>query len=158
MKTTLEWQDEIVLLPVPLRYAQQVAEFSASLAAGLTPTTPESAADGEEAVVVPGQGAWTTDMVDRLADAVTYEAVLALMDSCASQRGQWVPKSEVEEVHSFSAIQLRNELGALSKKSIKLFGEAIWPMEWKKERGAYSYRMDTVVAQWWTDARKGTIR
>ena len=154
MKASLGWQDEVVLLAVPLRYAHQVAEFSATLAAGLTPASAETVTGGQDAVLVPGQGPWTLEMADRLADAVTYEAVLALIDRCATQPGQWVPKSEVEEAHSFSAIQLRNELGALSKKSIKLFGQAIWPMEWKKERGVYSYRMDPVVAQWWATARQ----
>ena len=157
MKSPLGWQDEVVLLPVSLRHVHQVAEFAATLAAGLTPAQTE-AHTASETVLVPGQGPWTANMVDRLADAVTYDAALALIDRCAARSGEWVPKSEVEEAGGFSAIQLRNELGALSKKANKLFGEAVWPMEWKKERGAYSYRMDAAVAQWWTTARSGKHR
>ena len=102
---------------------------------------------------IEGQGVWSAGMMGRLADAVSYDAVLALLDHCASKPGQWIPKAEVEEVDGVSPIQLRNELGSSSKKTKKLFGEAIWPMEWKKERGAYHYRLNPLVAQWWADAR-----
>jgi hypothetical protein len=156
MKDQFNWQDAIVLLPVPLKHASQVAEFAATLAAGLIPTTAESQSMREETVLVQGQGPWTSDMLHRLADAVSYPGALALLDRCAQRPGQWVPKSEVEEEYAFSAIQLRNELGALSKKTVKLFGQAIWPMEWRKERGVYSYRMEPTVAQWWTSARSET--
>ena len=154
MNTRLDWQDQIVLLPVPVRLASEVAKFAAGLAADKEGHSSNSAAVADESVMVQGQGVWDRDMVNRLVDTVAYEAVLALIDRCASQAGHWVPKSEVEEAQGFTAIQLRNELGALSKKTIKLFGEAIWPMEWKKERGAYHYRMDKAVAQWWTDSRR----
>ena len=136
MNTRLDWQDQIVLLPVPLRLASEVASFAAGLAAEKGGHARTPAAVGDESVMVQGQGAWNRDMVNHVVDTVTYEAVLALIDRCASQAGQWVPKSEVEEAQGFTAIQLRNELGALSKKTTKLFGEAIWPMEWKKGAAA----------------------
>lgn len=152
-----DWHDGTVLLPVPLQYVHQVAEFAAALASG---RAPQDLIDRgrAEAVTVQGQGAWTRGMVESLADAVTYEAVVALLDQCAERPGQWVPKAEVEEAGGFSAIQLRNELGALSKKTNKLFGQVIWPMEWKKERGSYSYRLDRVLADWWKAAREENQR
>lgn len=147
------WQDGMVLLPVPLKYAHQVAQYSAALTSGRPTPTATDLVDAES-VLVPGQARWTQEMVGRLADTVTYDGVLALLDRCASRSSQWVPKADVEAAGGFSAIQLRNELGAFSKKTRKLFGEPIWPMEWKKERGVYSYRLDPVVAQWWATARK----
>ena len=143
----------MVLLPVPLKYAHHVAEYSAALTSGRPIAKPTGLVD-QESVNVPEQGCWTQEMVERLADAVTYDGVLALLDNCASRPGQWVPKADVETAGGFSAIQLRNELGAFSKKTRKLFGLVIWPVEWKKERGFYSYRLDPVVAHWWATARK----
>lgn len=156
---TGDWQDGTVLLPVPLKYVHEVAEFAAALASGRTPSALTDRGQGwSESVAVPGQGAWTQAMVESVADAVPYAAVLALLDRCADQEGQWVPKSEVEEAGGFSPIQLRNELGAFSKKTNKLFGQAVWPMEWKKERGSYFYRLDPVVAGWWKAAREENQR
>ena len=54
-----------------------------------------------------------------------------------------------------SAIQLRNELAALSKLTKRLFGRATWPIQWKKEQGTYYYRMDDTKARWWRDCREG---
>lgn len=160
MADPFEWQEGTVLLPVPLKHAQEVARFAAALAAGQVELS-ESVGSEEPidpTVTVEGQGPWSQDMVARLADSVTYGAVLALLDECANRPGQWVAKAEVEEAGGISAIQLRNELGALSKKTRKLFGTVTWPMEWRKVRGTYSYRMDGVVAGWWTQARKDAHR
>lgn len=154
MKHEEAWEDEMVLLPVPLKHIRQVAKYKGALMSGEgTPPAGVSLVDGDDTVMVEGQGSWSRPMVGRLADAVSYNAVLALLDYCASKPGQWVPKAEVETAADLSAIQLRNELGAFSKKAKKLFGQAIWPMEWKKERGAYYYRLHPLMAQWWMDAR-----
>ena len=51
-------------------------------------------------------------------------------------------------------VQLRNELGALSKATKRLFEGVIWPMQYKKEQGSYYYRMDEPVAQWWRTIRR----
>lgn len=156
MKREEDWQDENVLLSVPLRHIAEVARYKAALVAGdgsLSAGVDSVDGDGERAVTIEGQGVWSAGMIGRLADAVSYDAVLALLDHCASKPGLWIPKAEVEEVGGVSPIQLRNELGAFSKRTKKLFGEAIWPMEWKKERGAYYYRLNPLVAQWWANAR-----
>ena len=155
MSQPLNWPGGVVLLPVLLHHAQQVADFAASLS--VTQSTDSAPTDSTTvAVEVPGNGAWDQQMVVRLADSVTYEAVLHLLDLCAARPGQWVAKSEAETAGGFSANLLRNQLGALSKKSRKLFGVAVWPMEYKKERNLYSYRMDPTVAEWWADARQAS--
>lgn len=144
--------DGLVLLPVPLTIVREVAEYAAALSTGQAPPATGSGVD-RDAVHVPNQGPWTQQMVTQLADSMSYRAVLGLLDLCATRANQWVPKSEGEAATGVSAIQLRNELGALSKKTRKLYGEATWPMEWKKERGEYSYRLHPTIAQWWLDAR-----
>jgi hypothetical protein len=68
--------------------------------------------------------------------------------------GTWFIKSDVEERLGISAIQLRNELSALSKLTKRLFGQTIWPMEYKKEQGSYYYRMGDKVARWWHSSRR----
>lgn len=157
MTTITSWQDGAVFLPVPLRYVSQVAEYASNLAAGrATPSSTQ--VDPEDSVMVPGQGAWTQDMMGRLAANLPYDGVIALLDSCAQRPSQWILKSDIETAGGFSAIQLRNELGAFSKRTRKLFGEVTWPVEYKKERGFYSYRLDPTLATWWTTARKDLQR
>lgn len=147
--------DGLVLLPVPITIVREVAEYAAALSSGQAPMATGSGVD-RDAVHVPDQGPWTQQMVTQLADSVSYRAVLGLLDHCATRANEWVPKSEGEAVTGVSAIQLRNELGALSKKTRKLYGEPTWPMEYKKERGEYFYRVHPTVADWWLNARAET--
>jgi hypothetical protein len=149
----MEWGTEVVLMPVPLRLAEQVAEFVEGLRHGrLVAGLPQPEPDAETAAV-PGQGDWSSAMVRELAEAMPYAGVIALFDRCATNPGTWVAKAQVEEAHDISPIQLRNELSALSKLTKRLFGKTVWPIQWKKQQGVYYYRMQTPVAQWWTDAR-----
>ena len=154
----MTWDSDTVLMPVPLRWAQQVADYLAALQRGQEPDAPRRA-DDEDYVDVPDQGRWTRDMVAELADRTPYEGVNALLDRCARHardpESWWVLKADVEEELGISAVQLRNELGAFSKLIKKLFPgpNAYWPMEYKKEQGKFYYRMPAGVADWWIDAR-----
>lgn len=146
---------DTVLLPVPLRHVQRVAEFLADLSAGRLGSR-ESAQ--EPFIAVPGQGEWTRRMIVQLVnDLPAYPGVIALFDRCAERPATWVVKSDIEVEQGIAPTQLRNELAALSKKTKKIFDRAapIWPVEWKKEKGAYFYRMDDTVASWWAGARGG---
>jgi hypothetical protein len=147
------WETEMVLMPVPLRLVQQVAEYVRELEDGRIPSgmVPEV-----EMVRVPGQGEWGEAMVAELADAIPYTGVLALFDRCAREKGEWIIKSEVEEAMGISPIQLRNELGALSKLAKRTFGRVTWPVQYKKEQGRYFYRMDAPVTDWWIKARSSS--
>jgi hypothetical protein len=133
-----------------------VAEYLVELKSGRVtrPEVDEAGRVAAETVTVPGQGDWTASMVDTLAEGTPYAGVVALLDRCAAAPGTWILKSEVEGERGISAIQLRNELGALSKLTKRLFGQVIWPMQWKKEQGRYYYRMDDPIAQWWLDGRR----
>ena len=69
----------------------------------------------------------------------------------AAATGGWVAKHEAEDPEDpHSRIQLRNELGALTKRCGRLFDSSAWPIEWKKERGVYYYRMEPQMAEWWS--------
>ena len=151
----MSWAADTVLMPVSLRYAQLVADYLADLKAGGVPAVTDRVV---ETVTVPGQGEWTQTMVKTLVESTPYAGVLALLDRCAGAGGAWVIKSDIEDAQGISAIQLRNELGALSKLTKKLFrdGQGIWPMHWKKERGSYYYRMDPTMASWWAAARSSS--
>ena len=67
----------------------------------------------------------------------------------------WAIKLDVEAQLGISAIQLRNELAALSKLTKRLFGKITWPIQWKKEQGSFYYRMDDTIAGWWRGCRAG---
>lgn len=154
--TITSWPEGLVLLPVPLHLATQVAEYADGLATG---RPIRSAGRGEaEFVQVQGQGPWSFAMVTQVAESVRYNGVIALLDQCALNPGRWIPKSEAEAAAKVSPIQLRNELGAFSKSARKLFGSVTWPMQWTKDKGAYSYRLDPTVARWWTTARAEVTR
>ena len=147
---------DTVLMPVPLRLAEQVARYVKELKAGGdrdARSSGKAAATVDEGHEVPGQGIWTQAMLNELRDAMPYAGVAALFDRCAETAGTWVMKSEVEESAGISAIQLRNELGALSKLTRRLFGAPTWPMQWKKEQGKYLYRMDDQMGRWWSEAQ-----
>lgn len=147
MTDTTPWAPDVVLMPVPLSIAPRVAAYIASLRGVVS-----AEESNTETVQVPGQGPWTRAQLQVLHDQMPYAGVIALLDRCALAFG-WVPKNEVEEQLGISAIQLRNELGAFSKLSKRLFGDAIWPMEWKKEKGVYYYRLDRSIASWWREMR-----
>ena len=147
---------DMVLLPVDVHLVTQMHDYLTALREGRSPRDPETVSiNDEDAVFVTNQGRWTQAMVEQLAEATPYEGVLALLDRCAVNPGQWVLKAEVEEAEGISPVQLRNELGAFSKTTKKIFGgeKGTWPMERKKERGAYLYRFDETVAKWWIAAR-----
>ena len=147
---------DVVLMPVPLRFAPQVADYVSGLIAGRTdkPPTPASGDNTADRISVTGQD-WTPTMLADLADRMPYIGVVALFDQCAEWPNRWIIKSDVETQLGISAIQLRNELAALSKLTKRLFGTPTWPIEWKKEQGSYYYRMDDTLARWWRDRRKG---
>jgi hypothetical protein len=147
----------VVLMPVPLQFAPQVAEYVSGLIEGRTDAL-HTRVPGDvspDGVSVPGQGQWTAKMLGELADGMPYTGVATLFDRCAETPNSWVIKSDVEKHLGISPIQLRNELAALSKLTKRLFGRATWPIQWKKERSSYYYRMDDTLARWWRDCREG---
>jgi hypothetical protein len=77
---------------------------------------------------------------------------------CAETPSSWVLKADAEGRAGVSAIQLRNELGAFSKTVRRLFGDASWPMEVRKQAGQFYYRMSDEVAAAWAAVREEASR
>jgi hypothetical protein len=140
---------DTVLMPVPLRFAEQVFDLIKALSTGNTTTD-------EETIRVPDNGDWSQSMIQRLVAEVDYPAVLELLDLCAASKGEWIDKAHAEQNADVSPYQLRNELGAFSKRTRRMFGEVVWPMQYKRERGKYTYRLDPTIANWWIAARKAS--
>lgn len=152
MGTATSWPADYVLLPVPLAHAARVAEF----AAGLANHGAAAAFDADEhTVYVTNQGTWTRAELQLLHGQLHYAGVIALLDQCAATN-DWVAKHEIETALGITAIQLRNELGAFSKLTRRLLGDVRWPMEWRKVRGVFQYRMDPNVAAWWREMQEAT--
>ena len=149
--------EHTVLLPVPLALVSQVAAYLDSLNGPLTPVdvaSSEATADSSVVSTVPvkGNGSWSEADIQALAEHLPYKTVAHLLDLCAAEE-RWVAKHEAEEAAGVSNIQFRNELGAFSKLTRRLFGVNRWPMEHKKELGVYYYRFDPQIAAWWAAAR-----
>ena len=144
--------EPLVYIPVELSLAGRTLEFVESLRSGGSSADPT--AESQESVMCQG-ASWTAEKVATLVDRTSYNGVLALLDALAKQPGTWVPKSVVEQEQGIAPVQLRNELGAFSKLVRRMFSSKAWPMEWRKDSGVYSYRMDPQIASWWLAARDG---
>jgi len=103
----------------------------------------------DSTVEVPGQVEWTADMLATLHANLRYPLVRMLLDACAAAPGSCIPKAAIDEHSERGPLQLRNELGAFSKLTKKLFGAISWPVEWRKVDGLFEYRMDEVLGPIW---------
>jgi hypothetical protein len=137
-----------VLVAVPISLAEAVMGYRDDLLAGHVVPVPQGDQEKPETVSVAGQGDWTKARVVRLHEVLPYELVVALLDRCAAEPGEWVAKQSLPQ--GKTPYHLRNQLSALSKLVISEFGEKSWPMEWRKHNGGYEYRMPPKVAGWWS--------
>lgn len=143
---------DYALLPVPVALVPQVAAMIRELGQH---DQLVAGSDGQQL----GAGAtWTEAELKALADHMSYRGVLVLMDMCAETPSSWVLKADAEDRAGVSAIQLRNELGAFSKTVRRLFGDASWPMEVRKQAGQFYYRMSDEVAAAWAAIREEASR
>lgn len=138
-----------VLVATPAALVEQVVTLIAAHG---------SLASSEDYVDIPEQGRWTAEMVEALAEAMHYPLAEQLITECAARPGEWVDKKAVDNDDHDTAIQLRNELGAMSKAAKRLFGKKMWPLEWRRARQRYEYRMPEETARWWQQARNDSER
>ena len=73
------WADDMILMPVPLRLAPQVAGFLADLkgARAESGNGPRTGSGIGEVVHVPGQGEWSQSMLNDLAENIPYTGVFS---------------------------------------------------------------------------------
>lgn len=149
--------DDTVWLAAPLGAAPHMLRVRERYLAGefdvVVESTDGSTSPCEETFLVPAQRRWRESEIRRLKDELPYPLLRRLLDLTAEAQGQWVAKSAAEEgAGENGAIQLRNELSALTKTVKRLFGNDKWPMEWKKERRTFHYRMPELMGRWWLGA------
>jgi len=143
-----------VLLPVEIDILPQMVQArklarEGRLMLDVTGPASEPLPSEADAWYVDGQGQFDRAMLQRLHANLRHGGVLALFSQCAALPDEWVTKAEIDEILGKGPFQLRNELGALSKLTKKLFGRIVWPVQWAKVDGAYQYRMPAGVAAEW---------
>jgi hypothetical protein len=158
---------DIVNVPVPRKHLRTVySALATAMAADDAATAVAPAAVREppegrppwemldkpegEAVYVQDQGWWTPDMIRRLHERLTYPGVRALITMMAEQAPRELTLAEVEAATTTKVVQLRAELGALTKLVKKVFNERLWPftVRWGSG-GVANYWMDETIARWW---------
>jgi hypothetical protein len=143
--------DEIVLVPVPRR---QLAAVYAALADAMGSQPPKAnaeTAESDERVVVRGQGEWYMSKLETLDGQLgRLPNIRALIDLTAEKAPKGVSFRDAAEATGTPTNQLRAQVGALTKLSIKLFDARTWPMSVDFQAGGEAvYSMDPRVAEWW---------
>lgn len=150
----MEILTNVAFVPVSLDEVERVSQFLTRLRAGGPPEGASSAQRPTNAssgfVDVPGQRRWFENEVEPLKDALPYPLLQQLIGLMVKNPDSWVAKHQAEDPNDpHTRIQLRNELGALTKACKRVHGSRAWPFEWKKERGTVYYRMNSRMALWW---------
>jgi len=118
----------------------------------------------DEVAHVEGQGNWRRSELEQLRDWISdgghcpapnarYRGLHTLFDLTADADGGWITKAEAEQAAEVAPRQLQNELSALTKLGRKFTGEVAWPIQYRQIARTFSYRMNPVIASWWTEGR-----
>lgn len=136
---------------------EELESLLASLKQGVSILEARLGTEAGSSCHVPGQGDWTKPMLGRLAVGVApYPAALALLDLAAAHPDVWVNYTQVVDSAGVDRVQVRSELGALTKIAKQLFGTRIWPLRARQARGKEtSYMMPAQIAAWWLELRAG---
>ena len=102
------------------------------------------------------QGSWTQSMLEQFRREIyPYPAAVELLQFAAEHAGQEVGYRDFLKQSSWTDVQIRSELGAISKVARKLFGKKVWPVRTRQgSDGVMRYFMPLGIAEWWT--RGGT--
>lgn len=100
------------------------------------------------------QGSWTEAMVAQFRREIyPYPAAVDLLQFAAENPGKEVSYRDFLQRSSWTNIEVRSDLGAISKVSRRLFGKKAWPMRTRQTGdGGTRYLMPEGIAEWW---RKG---
>lgn len=106
---------------------------------------------------------WTDDDYRKLAEVVTNPTVIAALELCSADPGQWVALRDVEEQAGRTQHQARADLAGLTMMVKSRFGRSSWPFEAQWEAGGPGqiyYRMSDEQAamwlKWFERTNKGT--
>lgn len=109
------------------------------------------AEEGEAVVKVAGEGNWTRSDLVRLKREVTpYKGAMGLLDLTARRADQEVRYTEVKGDLGLPDMQIRSDLGAMTKITTIMFGSRRWPVRnWQASDGIMTYMMPGEIAEWW---------
>lgn len=86
-----------------------------------------------------------------------YPAAVELLEFAAENAGLEVSYRDFLKQSSSTDVQIRTELGAISKVARKLFGKKVWPVSTRQgSDGVMRYFMSEGIAEWWM--RGGSAR
>jgi hypothetical protein len=107
------------------------------------------------------QGSWTAAMLWQFRREIyPYPAAVGLLEFAAENAGTEVSYRDFLQQSSWTDVQVRSELGAISKVARKLFGQKVWPVRTRQASdGVMRYFMPEGIAEWWmkggSPARRG---
>jgi len=96
--------------------------------------------------------AWDAEALDRFAEVVSSATVLAAMELCSSQPGEWVSLRDVEARAGRTLAEARADLAGLTMIVKRRFGRSNWPFQAKWAAGGQDnlyYLMEPTVAELW---------
>ena len=97
------------------------------------------------------QGSWTESMLEQFRREIyPYPAAVELLQFAADNAGTEVDYRAFVGRSHVSDVQLRSELGAISKVARRLFGKKVWPVRTRQgSDGVMRYFMPEGIAEWW---------
>ena len=128
---------------------QDLLERFVQLARELEPYVQDHA--GDSVYIDYRQGSWTAGMLEQFRREIyPYPAAVELLQFSAANAGVEVSYRDFLNQSSWTDVQVRSELGAISKVARKLFGKKVWPVRTRQgSDGVMRYLMPKGIAEWW---------
>jgi len=128
---------------------QELLQRFVQLAREIEPYIQDQAADS--IYIDYRQGAWTASMLEQFRREIyPYPAAVELLQFAAENAGKEVGYRDFLQRTSWTDVQVRSELGAISKVARKLFGNKVWPVRTRQgSDGVMRYFMPEGIAEWW---------
>ena len=141
---------DTIQLSTPLPPAvQDLLERFVRLARELEPYVQDHS--GDSVYIDYRQGSWTAGMLEQFRREIyPYPAAVELLQFSAANGGVEVSYRDFLTQSSWTDVQVRSELGAISKIARKLFGKKVWPVRTRQgSDGVMRYLMPEGIAEWW---------
>lgn len=144
---------ESVVLPAAVREA---LERFVELAREIEPYVRDQS--GDSIYIDYRQGSWTQTALEQFRREIyPYPAAVELLQFAAEHAGEEISYRDFLQQSSWTDVQVRSELGAISKVARKIFGKKVWPVRTRQgSDGVMRYFMPQGIADWWM--RGGTVR
>lgn len=128
---------------------QELLERFVQLARELEPYVVDHS--GDSIYIDYRQGSWTAAMLGQFRREIhPYPAAVELLEFAATNAGSEVSYRDFLKQSSSTDVQIRTELGAISKVARKLFGKKVWPVRTRQgSDGVMRYFMPEGIAEWW---------